>query len=93
MRPLWTPPLDAARQAATKGWRWLAEMEQLAATFTASGLPDGFAVAAAELYARPIEWRTPLPAGPRWRRSSLLWSPEAAADRRALSLTEGALEA
>ena len=53
MRPLWTPPLDAARQAATKGWRWLAEMEQLAATFTASGLPDGFAVAAAELYARP----------------------------------------
>jgi 3-hydroxyisobutyrate dehydrogenase-like beta-hydroxyacid dehydrogenase len=46
----------AARSAASKGWRWVAEMEEIAATMAAAGLPAGFGQAAAELYrgsARP----------------------------------------
>jgi 3-hydroxyisobutyrate dehydrogenase-like beta-hydroxyacid dehydrogenase len=45
--------LQAARQAATKGWRWAGEMDQIAATFRSAGLPDGFHRAAAEIYAGP----------------------------------------
>jgi 3-hydroxyisobutyrate dehydrogenase-like beta-hydroxyacid dehydrogenase len=45
--------LLSAQQAATKGWRWVGEMEQIAATFGAAGLPDGFHRAAAEIYTRP----------------------------------------
>ncbi|HYA09082.1 MAG TPA: DUF1932 domain-containing protein [Gaiellaceae bacterium] len=44
--------LQAARSAAAKGWRWDAEMEEIAATFAAAGLPDGFHLAAAELFRR-----------------------------------------
>jgi 3-hydroxyisobutyrate dehydrogenase-like beta-hydroxyacid dehydrogenase len=44
--------LQAARSAAAKGWRWTAEMEEIAATFAAAGLPDGFHLAAAELFRR-----------------------------------------
>jgi 3-hydroxyisobutyrate dehydrogenase-like beta-hydroxyacid dehydrogenase len=40
----------AGAQAATKGWRWVAEMHEIAETFRASGLPDGFHEAAAELF-------------------------------------------
>ena len=36
--------------AAAKGWRWVAEMEEIAATMAAAGLPDGFHQAAAEIY-------------------------------------------
>ncbi len=43
----------AAQQAATKGWRWVGEMDQIAATFASARLPDGFHRAAAEVYARP----------------------------------------
>lgn len=42
----------AARSAATKGWRWVGEMEEIASTFAAAGLPDGFHRAAAEVFAR-----------------------------------------
>jgi 3-hydroxyisobutyrate dehydrogenase-like beta-hydroxyacid dehydrogenase len=42
----------AADSAATKGWRWVAEMEEIAASMTAAGLPDGFHQAAAEIYRR-----------------------------------------
>lgn len=42
----------AARSAATKGWRWVAEMNEIAGTFAAAGLPDGFHRAAAEIYER-----------------------------------------
>jgi 3-hydroxyisobutyrate dehydrogenase-like beta-hydroxyacid dehydrogenase len=41
---------DAAAAAAAKGWRWIAEMEEIAATFAAAGQPDGFHRAAAEVY-------------------------------------------
>jgi len=40
----------AADAAARKGWRWVAEMEEIAATFAAAGQPDGFHRAAAEVY-------------------------------------------
>jgi len=43
---------QAARSAATKGWRWDFEMEEIAATFAGAGLPDGFHRAAAELFRR-----------------------------------------
>jgi 3-hydroxyisobutyrate dehydrogenase-like beta-hydroxyacid dehydrogenase len=42
----------AAYSAATKGWRWIAEMEEIAATMIADGLPGGFHQAAAEIYRR-----------------------------------------
>ena len=42
----------AERSAATKGWRWTAEMNQIAASMAAAGLPDGFHLAAAEMFVR-----------------------------------------
>jgi len=42
----------AERSAAAKGWRWVAEMEEIASTFAANGLPPGFHEAAAEIYRR-----------------------------------------
>ena len=42
----------AAGSAAGKGWRWVAEMEEIAATMATAGLPDGFHQAAAEVYGR-----------------------------------------
>lgn len=42
----------AERSAAAKGWRWEAEMREIAATMSAAGLPDGFHLAAAEIYGR-----------------------------------------
>jgi 3-hydroxyisobutyrate dehydrogenase-like beta-hydroxyacid dehydrogenase len=42
----------AAGAAAAKGWRWVAEMEEIAATMGAVGLPGGFHQAAAEIYRR-----------------------------------------
>ncbi len=42
----------AARSAIAKGWRWRGEMEEIAATFGAVGLPEGFHLAAAEIYGR-----------------------------------------
>lgn len=40
----------AARSADAKGWRWIGEMEEIAATFAAAGQPDGFHRAAAQVY-------------------------------------------
>lgn len=42
----------AAHAAAGKGWRWTAEMEEIAATLAACGLPAGFHQAAAEVFAK-----------------------------------------
>jgi 3-hydroxyisobutyrate dehydrogenase-like beta-hydroxyacid dehydrogenase len=42
----------AARSADTKGWRWVAEMEEIAAAFASAGLPEGFHLAAAEVFRR-----------------------------------------
>ena len=48
----------AARSADRKGWRWVAEMEEIASTFASAGLPDGFHKAAAEVFRR-VEARVP----------------------------------
>jgi 3-hydroxyisobutyrate dehydrogenase-like beta-hydroxyacid dehydrogenase len=42
----------AARSAAGKGWRWVGEMEEIAETFAAAGMPEGFHRAAAEIFRR-----------------------------------------
>ena len=42
----------AARSAEAKGWRWVGEMEEIAATFEAVGLPEASTAAAAEVYRR-----------------------------------------
>ncbi|MFY9578718.1 MAG: DUF1932 domain-containing protein [Gaiellaceae bacterium] len=44
--------LRAAKSATAKGWRWVAEMEEIADTFVAAGQPDGFHRAAAEVFRR-----------------------------------------
>jgi len=41
---------SAERSAAKKGWRWVGEMEEIADTFEAAGVPGGFHRAAAEVY-------------------------------------------
>lgn len=43
---------NAARGSSRKAWRWIAEMEENAATLEAAGLPGGFHQAAAEIYRR-----------------------------------------
>ncbi|MBO0814270.1 MAG: NAD(P)-dependent oxidoreductase [Actinobacteria bacterium] len=43
---------SAARSAAHKGWRWAGEMEEIAASMAAAGLPAGFHRAAAEVFRR-----------------------------------------
>jgi 3-hydroxyisobutyrate dehydrogenase-like beta-hydroxyacid dehydrogenase len=43
---------QAARQADEKGWRWVAEMREIAATLAAADLPAGFHEAAAEVFER-----------------------------------------
>jgi 3-hydroxyisobutyrate dehydrogenase-like beta-hydroxyacid dehydrogenase len=40
----------AVRSGRAKGWRWVGEMEEIAATFSAAGLPAGFHQAAAEVF-------------------------------------------
>ncbi|HEX3803480.1 MAG TPA: DUF1932 domain-containing protein [Solirubrobacteraceae bacterium] len=40
----------ANRSAIEKGWRWVGEMEEIAAFFADVGVPDGFHLAAAEIY-------------------------------------------
>jgi hypothetical protein len=53
----------AAGAAAAKGWRWVAEMEEIAASMAAAGLPPGFHEAAADLYDRAS--RAEVPSGRR----------------------------
>ncbi len=43
---------DGLGSAAAKAWRWVGEMEEIASTFEAAGLPGGFHHAAAEVYRR-----------------------------------------
>ncbi|MDX6343342.1 MAG: hypothetical protein QOH87_3480 [Trebonia sp.] len=49
----------SAAAAAAKGWRWVAEMEEIAASMSAAGLPEGFHEAAAEIYDRASRAETP----------------------------------
>jgi 3-hydroxyisobutyrate dehydrogenase-like beta-hydroxyacid dehydrogenase len=63
----------SAASAAKKGWRWVAEMEEIAAAMSADGLPEGFHLAAAEIYRRST-----LPAGNTQPRSAKIFSTERA---------------
>jgi hypothetical protein len=42
----------AAKGNAKKAWRFIGEMEEIAATYAAAGLPDSFHQGAAEIYRR-----------------------------------------
>ncbi len=42
----------AGRSALAKGWRWVGEMEEIARSYAAAGLPEGFHHAATEIYER-----------------------------------------
>ncbi len=42
----------SAESGVSKGWRWVGEMEEIAQSMAASGLPDGFHQAAAEIFRR-----------------------------------------
>lgn len=46
-----------AIRSAPKAWRWVGEMDEIADTFTAAGLPDGFHRAASEVFARLGEFK------------------------------------
>lgn len=43
---------QAVSGSARKAWRWIAEMEEIAASFESAGLPAGFHLAAADVYRR-----------------------------------------
>jgi hypothetical protein len=43
---------EAALGSVPKAWRFVGEMHEIAATLATEGLPDGFALAAAEVYER-----------------------------------------
>ena len=44
--------LEQLSGAARKAWRWTGEMDELAAAFAEAGVPEGFYVAAGQLYER-----------------------------------------
>ncbi len=45
------------RQAPAKAWRFVGEMAEIAATFHAAGVPDGFHAAAAKVYGRMARFK------------------------------------
>ena len=47
----------SARSNAKKAWRFVGEMEEIAATYAAAGLPDGFHQGAAEIYRRMSSYK------------------------------------
>ncbi|MFT7474331.1 MAG: hypothetical protein ACI81L_001256 [Verrucomicrobiales bacterium] len=51
----------SAAGAGPKAWRFVGEMEQIAATFADAGLPDGFHLAAADTYKRLAEFKDSSP--------------------------------
>ncbi len=56
------PDLPARSEAAVRGnarkaWRFVGEMEEIAATFAGAGLPDGFHRAAADVYRRLARYK------------------------------------
>ena len=46
-----------ARNVTAKAWRFAGEMEEIAATFSEAGIPDGFHLAAADIYQRLAEFK------------------------------------
>lgn len=56
-RPNVVKDSEQVRGAARKAWRWIAEMEEIAASFEAVGLPGDFHRGAAEIYRRLAEFK------------------------------------
>jgi 3-hydroxyisobutyrate dehydrogenase-like beta-hydroxyacid dehydrogenase len=50
---------SARDSAVSKGWRWVGEMNEIASTFAAAGLPSGFHEAAAEMFDRAAQGGAP----------------------------------
>ncbi|MBX3059056.1 MAG: DUF1932 domain-containing protein [Anaerolineae bacterium] len=48
---------NRVRRVTAKAWRFAGEMEEIAATFEAAGLPGGFHLAAAEIYTRLADFK------------------------------------
>ena len=48
---------NAARGTARKAWRWVGEMDEIAATFAGAGLPDGFHRGAGDVYRRMASYK------------------------------------
>jgi 3-hydroxyisobutyrate dehydrogenase-like beta-hydroxyacid dehydrogenase len=48
---------NAARGTAHKAWRWVGEMDEIAAAFGGAGLPDGFHRGAGEVYRRMATYK------------------------------------
>ena len=48
---------NAAKGTARKAWRWVGEMDEIAATFRGAGLPDGFHRGASEVYSRMASYK------------------------------------
>jgi 3-hydroxyisobutyrate dehydrogenase-like beta-hydroxyacid dehydrogenase len=48
---------NAARGTARKAWRWVGEMDEIAATFAGARLPDGFHRGAGEVYRRMATYK------------------------------------
>jgi hypothetical protein len=45
------------RRVTAKAWRFAGEMEEIAATFEAAGLPGGFHLAAHDIYQRMAQFK------------------------------------
>jgi 3-hydroxyisobutyrate dehydrogenase-like beta-hydroxyacid dehydrogenase len=48
---------NAAKGTARKAWRWVGEMDEIAAAFAGAGLPDGFHRGAGEVYRRMASYK------------------------------------
>ena len=49
--------LDAPSLNPAKAWRWISEMEEIALTYKTAGMPEGFFLAAADLYRRLEQYK------------------------------------
>ena len=62
LRPTLIQDSEMVRGAARKAWRWVGEMEEIAATYEAVGLPGNFHLGAARIYERLVAFKdTPKP--------------------------------
>lgn len=55
--PPFAQAVGSVQQVAPKAWRFVAEMQEIAETFEAVGMPGGFHRAAGEIYARLSEFK------------------------------------
>jgi 3-hydroxyisobutyrate dehydrogenase-like beta-hydroxyacid dehydrogenase len=76
---------NAAKSTARKAWRWVGEMDEIAATFQGAGLPDGFHQGAGEVYRRMARYKdAPAPPSMEDVAKALLDGPAHERDPRAI---------